>query len=268
MTTNAESELLRRATGLWTLAFETSGALGAVALGCGDDVVEARALSGPRRHGVEFLPTVAALCEAYAVEPAEVRRIFVSSGPGSFTGLRIGITAARMISLATGASIVAVPTLEIIAQNAAVASDIPDRVVVLLDAKRGRVYAAAFDRQDDRSCGRRLSCGGRLYIATGDPVEADPRQFLATQAAAYGGSLGVLGEGVLYHRAAVDASGLTILPEELNPPRVETVYRLGLARAKEGRFDERRTLIPTYVRPPEAEEKWGRTCRSQMSNAE
>lgn len=262
MTTNAESELLRRATGLWTLAFETSGALGAVALGCGDDVVEARALSGPRRHGVEFLPTVAALCEAYAVEPAEVRRIFVSSGPGSFTGLRIGITAARMISLATGASIVAVPTLEIIAQNAAVASDIPDRVVVLLDAKRGRVYAAAFDRQDDRSCGR------RLYIATGDPVEADPRQFLATQAAAYGGSLGVLGEGVLYHRAAVDASGLTILPEELNPPRVETVYRLGLARAKEGRFDERRTLIPTYVRPPEAEEKWGRTCRSQMSNAE
>ena len=106
--------------------------------------------------------------------------------------------------------------------------------------------------------GRRLSCGGRLYIATGDPVEADPRQFLATQAAAYRGSLAVLGEGVLYHRAAVDASGLTILAEELNPPRVETVYRLGLARAKEGRFDERRTHIPTYVRPPEAEEKWGR----------
>ena len=253
MTTNAETELLRRATDLWTLAFETSGALGTVALGCGDDVVEARALSGPRRHGVEFLPTVAALCKAYAVEPTALRRIFVSSGPGSFTGLRIGITAARMISLATGASIVAVPTLEIIAQNAGAASNIPDRVVVMLDAKRGRVYAAAFDRQDD------------LYIATGDPVEADPCQFLATQAAAYGGLLGVLGEGVLYHRAAVDASGLTTLPEELYPPRVETVYRLGLARAKEDRFDERRTLIPTYIRPPEAEEKWG---RSQMSNTE
>ncbi len=275
MTTNAESEHL------WALAFETSGSPGAVALGCGDDVVEARSLSGPRRHTVEFLPTVAALCEAHAVEPGSLRRIFVSSGPGSFTGLRIGITAARMIGLATGASIVAVPTLEVIAQNAVGYSPAPDRVVVVLDAKRGRVYAAAFVRQDDRSC------GGRRYVAAGDPVEAEPERFLASQSAcgsvgptvgralptlqpvtgqtgkSVPQSLAVLGEGVLYHRAAVEASGVPILPEALYTPRVETVYRLGVARANEGRFDDRRTLIPTYVRPPEAEEKWERTCRSR-----
>lgn len=239
----------------YALALETSGDMGSVALGRGAEVLETRLLGGPRRHAVEFLPTVAAICKAHAVEPATIRRVYVSSGPGSFTGLRIGITAARMIALAGGASVIAVPTLEVIAQNAALAageplglkpsacSVPPDRVVVVLDAKRGRVYAAAFVRRDNG------------YAATGDPVEADPVSFLASQAA-QGQSCAVLGEGIRYHLKAVEASGWPILPESLYRPRAETVYRLGLARAGEGRFDDRRTLVPTYVRPPEAEERW------------
>lgn len=225
------------------LALETSSALGSVALGRGDDVLEVRELSGPRRHAVEFLPTVAAICDAHAVEPAWIRRIYVSSGPGSFTGLRIGVTAARMIDFANGADIVGVPTLEVIAQNALGAATPPDRAAVVLDAKRGRVYAACFVRD-----------GGR-YAPETEAIEADPSRFLA-ECAAKPGPCAVLGEGVLYHREAVEASGLTILAESLYPPRAEVVYRLGAVRAAEGRFTDRRSLIPTYVRPPEAEEKW------------
>ncbi len=225
------------------LALETSSALGEVALGRGDSVLDVRTLSGPRRHAVEFLPTVAAICDAHAVKPASIRRIYVSSGPGSFTGLRIGVTAARMIGLANGAGIAAVPTLEVIAQNALGADAPPERAVVVLDAKRGRVYAARFVREDGR------------YAPETAPIEADPSRFLA-DCAARPGSCAVLGEGVLYHREVVEASGLVILPESLYPPRAEIVYRLGVARAAEGRFTDRRDLIPTYVRPPEAEEKW------------
>ncbi len=237
MTTTPDPECV------YGLAFETSSALGSVALGRGGDVLGARKLSGPRKHAVEFLPAIAALCDTHDIEPTSVRRVFVSSGPGSFTGLRIGITTARMIGLATGARIVAVPTLEIIAQNALDASDSPDRVVVMLDAKRRRVYTAAFSRR------------GGSYVATTDPVEADPAEFLAGQTTE-GGSHAVLGEGVLYHRAAIEESGWPVLPEALYAPRAETVYQLGAVRAGEGKFEDRSALIPTYVRLPEAQEKW------------
>ncbi len=237
MTTTLEPE------SVYCLAFETSSALGGVALGLGGDVLGTGKLSGPRMHAVEFLPAIAALCDSHAVEPTSVRRVFVSSGPGSFTGLRIGITTARMIGLATGARIVAVPTLEVIAQNALDASCPPDRVVVMLDAKRRRVYTAAFCHRDGR------------YVAETDPVEADPAEFLAGQTTE-GGSYAVLGEGVLYHGAAIEGSGWLVLPESLYAPRAETVYRLGVLRAREGKFEDRSALIPTYVRLPEAQEKW------------
>ncbi len=223
-----------------SLAFETSSLFGSVALGRGTQLVEARPFSGPRRHAVEFLPTVAELCRTHGVAPADVRCVFVSIGPGSFTGLRIGVTAARAIALASGVRTVAVPTLEVIAQNATDAADPPERVAVLLDAKRRRVYAATFARKQ----------GG--YQPEMEPVEADPERFLADQ----GTACAVLGDGVDQHRAVVEASGLRVLPDGLNTPRSQTVFRLGFARAERGQFTEARSLTPTYIRLPEAEERW------------
>lgn len=231
------------ATEQHALAFETSSAMGAVALGLGDQVLEVGHFSGPRRHASEFLPTIAALCEAHGVSASCIGHVYVSSGPGSFTGLRIGATAARMIALAVGAKIVCVPTLDVIAQNALDANEPPDHVAVMLDAKRGRVYAAGFVREAGQ------------YVALKRPVEADPAEFLAAMIAK-SASCAVMGEGVQYHRPAVESSGVAILPADLYPPRAETVFRLGRRAARERRFADRRTVIPVYVRPPEAEEKW------------
>jgi tRNA threonylcarbamoyladenosine biosynthesis protein TsaB len=226
----------------YTLAFETSSAVGSVAIGRGAEVLESRTLSRPKAHAVEFLPTIKALCEAHQVEPTHIERVYVSAGPGSFTGLRMGVTAARMIALGVGARVVGVPTLEVIAQNALDADPPPSRVAVVLDAKRSRVYTAAFIHQ------------GGLYVATSQAIEADPLVFLAAQPH----DCAVLGEGVLYHRPAIESSNQRILPESLYRPRAETVYRLGFDRAEHGAFSDPRTLIPTYIRPPEAEEVWER----------
>ena len=152
------------------LAFETSGMQGSVALGRGAEILGAQAFTGPRTHAIEFLPAVNALCRLWAVTPSDIRWVYVSAGPGSFTGLRIGITAARIIAFATGARIMAVPTLEGIAQNALEVPDPPERVVVILDAKRSRVYAATFVRRDGR------------YEPETEPVEADPVTYLAERA--------------------------------------------------------------------------------------
>jgi tRNA A37 threonylcarbamoyladenosine modification protein TsaB len=158
-----------------------------------------------------------------------------------------------MLSLANGSRLVAVPTLDVIAQNAlgpaeddsSSAVPPPARVIALLDAKRGRAFAAPYSRRDD------------VYVPESGPAEVEPGAFLSDQVERFGPSA-VLGEGVLYHRDAVSASGAMVLPENFYFPRPEIVYRLGCRLAAEGRFADRRSLTPVYVRPPEAEEKWMR----------
>ncbi len=224
----------------YALAFETSSLHGSIALGRGRTVIATRPFSGPRRHATDFLPTIDATCRESAVSPGEVRRVFVSIGPGSFTGLRIGITAARILGLANGASVVGVPSLEVIAQNAATLEDPPPQVAVILDAKRRRVYAATFEL-----------CGNS-YKPLAAACETDPAAFLGGQPA----DCAVMGQGVLCHREVVEEIGLRVLPESLAHPRAEVAYRLGHARAEAGQTTPPRELAPLYIRPPEAEERW------------
>ena len=231
------------------LAFETSCAIGSIALGAGARLIEARTFSRPRQHAKEFLPTIHDMCSAHGVAPSDVKRVYVSSGPGSFTGLRIGVTAARMLALAVSTEVVAVPTLQVIALNALGHTPRANRVAVILDAKRGRVYAAAFIRRAD------------VYEAVSEPAEVDPRVFLDQQ----GRETYVLGEGIAYHQEAVEQSGLTVLPEELNRPRAEIVLAIGHALAEKGRHCDPRDFVPTYIRPPEAQEKWDQRQRAMRN---
>lgn len=222
------------------LGIETSGALGSVALGLGDTVCGKYDFATPRAHAVDFLPAIARLCRFHDVAPADLAYVFLSIGPGSFTGLRIAVSAARMIALSTHAKIVGVPTLTVIAQNANLLPQPPATVTVLLDAKRQRVYAASF---------RRIS---GIYRCDAVPEEVDPGAFLATRP----DSCPILGEGVLAHREVTKRSGLVVLPKDLYRARAETVYALGLRMAKNGEIVHPRLLVPDYIRRPEAEERW------------
>jgi tRNA threonylcarbamoyladenosine biosynthesis protein TsaB len=246
------------------LAIETSSALGSVAVGRGRNILGTVRFTQPRAHAAEFLPSIDALCREHNIKPDEIAHVFVSAGPGSFTGLRIGITAARTLALAVGARIVALPTLEVIAQNALDLPEPPRRVCVILDAKRARVYTAMFELSRESGANPPPSQGGleagkddklsKRYSPLDEPHEADPASYLASLPP----DCAVLGEGVLYHQAAVSGSGLRVLEKGLFAPRVETVYRLGFERASKGLFIDARDLIPIYIRAPEAEEVWAR----------
>jgi tRNA threonylcarbamoyladenosine biosynthesis protein TsaB len=225
-----------------SLAIETSGRIGSVALGIGGRVVDARPFSTTLRHAVELLPTVDSICREHGIRPGAIGELYVSGGPGSFTGLRIGITFARGLALAQGTRVVRVPTLEVIAQNALGLADAPSTLVVILDAKRGRVFAAPFGRSVEG------------YVATQDPAEHDPAILFAMLP----DDCAALGEGIAYHREAVDRFRLRVLPDELNRARAEVVHDLGFRRARANEFDDARGLIPIYVRRPEAEEVWER----------
>ena len=258
----------------FALGLETSGPLGSAAIGRGPDILATRALAEPMAHAREFAQTLRDLCREHGAAPDDIRQVYVSIGPGSFTGIRIGITTARMIALAVGARLVAVPSLDAIAVNALDLSNPPASLAVILDAKRRRVYGATFDLRAGR------------YIRTADPAECDPvnlfsavpgshvanaggrlaparddqapgaRRATASAGGPVGGNGGVTGPGIPRHETAVRASGLRVLPESVWHPRAESVYHLGYQLACAGRLTEPRNLLPVYIRLPEAEEKW------------
>jgi tRNA threonylcarbamoyladenosine biosynthesis protein TsaB len=154
-----------------------------------------------------------------------------------------------MMALATGAKLVAVPTLDTIAQNALEVDQPPDQLIVMLDAKRGRTYAASFSRD------------GSGYVRIDEPAEVDPQLYLRDRRGA------VMGDGAALHEELVSDRGLQIIPEPFWRARAEVVYALGHLRAERGEFDDPRHLLPVYVRPPEAEEKWNQRQR-QRSEAD
>ena len=227
----------------WALALETSDRRGGVALARGDRVVETVTLDAERRHAANLVPAARRVCASAGAAPDEIGLVSVSIGPGSFTGLRIGVTVARMLALATGARLVPVPTLEVIAQNALEAADPPDRVAVLLDAGRGDAFAATFDRTTDG------------YRSNGEPIMVDPAAFLSHCDV----ECGVMGHGARCFAEIVDAASLMRLPPESDAPRVEVVHRLGYRLARAGTFTDRHRLVPLYIRKPAAEEVWEKT---------
>ncbi len=224
----------------WNLAVETSGRSGSVALGTGSAIERVLYFETPRNHGAELLPAVDRVCRDADISPGALDALYVSGGPGSFTGLRVGITFARALALSGDVRIVRVPTLDVVAQNALEADDRPQHVGVVLDAKRNKVYAAAYVLR------------GKCYERLDDAAERDPVEFFDSipRPAA------ILGEGIGYIRQAVTESGLRVLPEALHAARAEHVYRLGHELATAGAYDDAFSLIPIYVRRPEAEEVW------------
>ncbi|NBB95093.1 MAG: tRNA (adenosine(37)-N6)-threonylcarbamoyltransferase complex dimerization subunit type 1 TsaB, partial [Planctomycetes bacterium] len=117
-----------------SVAIEASCRRGAVALGVGDELRDARELGSTRKHAAMLLPALEALLGEASLAPVDVDELYVSVGPGSFTGLRVGLTAARTWGqMQPDLRIAAVPTPLAIAVN--VDADW-QHVGVLLAAKR------------------------------------------------------------------------------------------------------------------------------------
>jgi tRNA threonylcarbamoyladenosine biosynthesis protein TsaB len=229
------------------LAIETSGAAGSVAVALGGEFRGEAELSGAARHAADLFPAIDRLWRDQGWRPEQVGHCYVSVGPGSFTGLRVSVTAARLLALAAGARIVAVPTLDVIAEAGRTAVEPGEHLAVLLDAKRRQVFGAVYRRDGDS------------MIALGPLELCDPAALLAAAPR----PCRVTGEGIRYHPAAVEESGLPALDEALRWPRARWVHKLGWSAALRNEFAAGPDLTPLYVRRPEAEEIWERKHASR-----
>ena len=224
------------------LALETSSALGSVALCQGPRVLAVGVLATTSRHCQWLIPTVRDLCRQQDWPPHLLDQVYVSAGPGSFTGLRIAVTVAKTLALALDLKVVAVPTAQVIAARAESLEAPPPHLAVALDAKRRQVYGAVFRLQEGRYAPLLEAC----LLAPAELLARSPRP------------LGLTGEGLTYHAEAFQAGDVPWVPAEYRMPRAQEVHRIGWGMARKGCFTPPAALAPIYIRPPEAEERWAR----------
>ena len=222
------------------LALETSGFGGSIALLDDDQILGERVLDAQRRHAQTLIPEIHALLQNHHHQPADCELIAVSSGPGSFTGLRVGITCAKVMAYATGAQLVAVPTFSCLAVGC---PDDIDRVQVIMNAQRQELFVGRFHREN-----------ASTWIET-QPLRIERaaiwQEQLSLTDAVTGPSLEAIAETV--------AQRCRVLPAKYWQPRARWVGRLGLQYLQAGLGMSCWQLQPLYVRQSAAEEKWDAT---------
>jgi len=230
------------------LALETSGRLGSVALGRGSSVMAEAEFSAPMRHSSEVFCAIEALLRCSNLEAQRIKQVFISIGPGSFTGLRIAATAAKMMHLAQGAGIIAVNTLDVIAANASEFITKNDglqinRVAVILDAKRGQFFVATYKNNN-----------GRLLRELDDRL-VTAEDFVESLAGGSNKPLWLLGEGLVYYKEKFKSEGINFFDEDLWYPNAGKVYKLGWLLAEKDMFVDAATFVPRYLRRPDVRPK-------------
>ena len=220
---------------------ETSTLTGAVALLDGDAVVGEHRLNVAVTHSERLLATIDHLLAAASWRLPDLAVLAVAIGPGSFTGLRIGVSTMKGLAFATGTPLVGIPTLDALAWGLPYAVC---AVCAILDAKKGEVYAAVY-RTDE----------GRLERLS--DYRALPPEALAEALAAEGhGPIIFAGDGIGAYAAVfrrVLGSRARFAPANQRLPSAVPVAELGGEAFVRGEVADPASLVPLYIRRSEAE---------------
>ncbi|OLC30432.1 MAG: tRNA (adenosine(37)-N6)-threonylcarbamoyltransferase complex dimerization subunit type 1 TsaB [Armatimonadetes bacterium 13_1_40CM_64_14] len=221
------------------LALETATSVGSVALLDDGVVVREHSDRVPRQHLEWLVPAVAGVLTAAGWTPGDVEAVAVSTGPGSFTSLRIGIATAAMWSRSRGIPAVGVPTLDAVALG----TQTPGLIGAILDVRRGEVAFALFRRD------------GVLQRMTDDRVGsvASVLESLPPGPITFSGdALERYGEAIVGLRDQA-----TFAPRPQWYPMASAVGHLGWERLARGEHDDVYRLHPTYSRAPTDKESAG-----------
>lgn len=223
---------------MW-LALETATDRASVAVGrTAADAVE-ESLTGARRHAAALLPMVETALRRRGVRLDDVTGLVVSDGPGSFTGLRVGATAAKALVRTRGLRLRTAPSL--LARAAGAAGDAPGMVLAVSDALRGEVYAAAY-----------RFAPGRVT------VEVEPGVWRPDVLAGLGllpdvlvGEVPAAAREVLEH-----ATGRVMITPPDGSPGAAALIALTAAEGGTREVADAAEWEPVYGRPAEAQARW------------
>jgi tRNA threonylcarbamoyladenosine biosynthesis protein TsaB len=228
------------------LAIDTSTDRAAVALADEVGGLHVDTIDSGRRHGRDLIPRLKGLLTSSGVELKDIGAIAVGLGPGSYTGLRVGVTAAKTLAYATEAVLVGLDSLHAIGRNAPPGAS---RISVIADAQRGELYVADLIRPTP---------GAPLIPAAETRIEA-----LATWVGGLHAGTIVLGPalGTARIRSSIPAEFL-LKDAEANHPRGEHLIELAREALSAGRRENAWLLEPLYLRRSAAEDQWDSRIRA------
>ena len=227
------------------LAIDTSTMLGGIAIMDESLLIAESRLNVRSTHSERLMTEIEHCLKQSGIKISDIDVFAVATGPGSFTGLRIGVSTIKGFSYATGKPIVSVPTLEALAWNFPY-SKYP--VCTMLDARKKEVYAALFKWEEGN------------FIRLINETSAKPEEFTRDALrVTHDDKFIFAGEGViLYRDKIIEVMGEKAIfaSPEKTVPSPANVAVLGLKKAKAREFSEPISLTPMYIRKSEAEVKW------------
>jgi tRNA threonylcarbamoyladenosine biosynthesis protein TsaB len=222
------------------LAIESSGFSGGVAALEGSELRAAMPLNPQQRSAQSLAPAMQELLARVGWQPCEVQVVAVAIGPGSFTGLRVGVTTAKTFAFAVSAEIVGVTTLEVIARQTPAELRRPGtRIVAGIDAYRQEVFSATFEVTSDGG----LKNVNDIAIIDNDAWLAGLRENEIVTGPA------------LEKLASRVPPGVIVADATLWQPQAASVGVIAAKRYAAGMRDDMWKLAPLYVRRSAAEEK-------------
>jgi tRNA threonylcarbamoyladenosine biosynthesis protein TsaB len=220
-----------------TLGIETSGFQGSVALTRDGDCLADRTLEkAGRRHAQTLVSEIDRLLKDFGHTANDLNLIAVSLGPGSFTGLRVGIVCAKTLAYATGCQLAAIDTFLAIAENS------PEHVTeisIVSDAQRQELFVGQYQRDEQN------------YWQQEQEITVVPGESWLNS---LDGPAFVSGTGLKPFESSEFLC--QFLPEECRQPQAAAIAKLGERKQTNGCADEIWSLEPFYLRKSAAEEKW------------
>lgn len=228
------------------LCIDTATPQVGVAVGSDDEVIGRVQLARPQHHAEHLAPAIRYLFDELGLSLEQLSAIGVGIGPGLFTGLRVGVTTAKVMAQALRIPLIAVPSLDLLAFELRYT----DRLVVpVLDARRGEVFYSTY-RQVPGGV-QRLS---EYEIGTPDD--------LAAELSAKGEEVLLLGDGALrYRERFYDLERLEFGPPGLCYPSPSALVELSRAKFQREDFRHPREVHPLYLRLSDAEMNWALQTR-------
>ncbi|MBI2923347.1 MAG: tRNA (adenosine(37)-N6)-threonylcarbamoyltransferase complex dimerization subunit type 1 TsaB [Planctomycetes bacterium] len=220
---------------MFLIGIESSGPRGGVALADGEDLLEEIAFEEGMVHGRELMPALDRMLRKAGIGPRDLELVAVDVGPGSYTGVRVGVAAAKMLAYAIGCPAAPIVSTDVLAENA---EDVEDDLCPIIDARWEQVYAALYRRD-------------WVWLRTEGPAAWRPEELAARlppETTVFGSGLDRY--GAVFRRWRKGDAGLAV-------PRASVVARLGWQALQAGATVPCMSLAPLYLRPTEAEVKFG-----------
>ena len=225
------------------LAIDTTGSAVTAAISADTGLLGEVFINGGQNHSVTLMPMIKRLLESVNMKVSDLTHIACASGPGSFTGLRIGAATAKALAYALNIPIVPVPTLDALAYNV---FDINTIIVPIMDAKRRQVYTAFYERNAENGMLNRLS----------DYRASDISEVLQ-ELAAFNRRVIFLGDAVSVYCDTIFNNPFNLLyltaPFPAVLQRASSVAGLAALLIHEGKTADSGSFIPFYLRKPQAE---------------